>query len=77
MYEKMKEEQIQKEIKFILEPELAIKPEESSTIENMQEEDESIIPMQALKNALQNTTTEDTQKAKNLEEQLDAEKKEK
>ena len=31
----MKEEQIQKEIKFILEPELAIKPEESSYMDLM------------------------------------------
>ena len=68
-------DELEDEINSILKPEPAIKPEESSTIKNMQEKDERIMPMQALKNALQTTTTEETQKAQSVEAQLEEEKR--
>lgn len=75
MIEKSKEEKVQREIEALLEPESTIKPEEPTTSENMQEENEDVMPMQALKNALQTTTTEETQKAQSVEAQLEEEKR--
>ena len=75
MIEKSKEEKVQREIEALLEPESAIKPEEPATSEIMQEENESIIPKKALRNALESTTTEEAQKAQNIETQLDKEER--
>ena len=75
MIEKLKEEEVRRKIEALLEPESAIKPEESATSEFMQKENESITPMKALKNALENTTTEEAQKVQNIETQLDKEER--